>query len=135
MGAKQYDDEKKQASNSEEIAALIPAHVRAWVQLVTHVKNDASVPKEKKATLTACHSSAADLEVIRGHALTCYQKKANRQKAWGDTDRFNIELMVIPELRAVTNEIMAAIALKPGVEIKRGAPPRNPNVRKVVAGL
>ena len=135
VGTKQYDDEKKQVSSSEEIGALVPAHVRAWVQLVTFVKNDASVPPEKKTALTAYHSSAGDLEAIRGHVLTCYQKKAYRQKAWGDTDRFKIELMVIPELRAVTNEIMAAIALKPGVEIKRGAPPRNPNVRKVVAGL
>eukprot|EP00959_Pyramimonas_sp_CCMP1952_P098944 2068343-Pyramimonas_sp.AAC.1 len=34
-GTKQYDDEKKAAASSEDIAALVPAHVRAWVQLVT----------------------------------------------------------------------------------------------------
>ena len=135
VGTKQYDDERKRMASTEEIAGLVPAHVRAWVQLVTAVKNDASVPTEKKTELTKYHNSARDLDAIRGHVLTCFQKKAYRQKAWGDNDRFKIELMVIPELRAVSNEIMAAIALKPGVEVKRGAPPRNPNVRKVVAGL
>eukprot|EP00959_Pyramimonas_sp_CCMP1952_P023967 502307-Pyramimonas_sp.AAC.1 len=50
-GTNQYDDEKKVAASSEEIAALLAAHVRAWVQLATCVKNDASVPNEKKSAL------------------------------------------------------------------------------------
>ena len=62
--------------------------------------------------------------------IFCFQKKAFRPRARGDEDRFKIELLFIPELRPASNEIVAAIALEPEVELKRGAQPRNPNVRK-----
>eukprot|EP00959_Pyramimonas_sp_CCMP1952_P249588 5217312-Pyramimonas_sp.AAC.1 len=42
--------------------------------------------------------------------------------------------MVIPELGGATNEIIAPTALKT-VVIKRRAPRRSPNIRKLVAGL
>ena len=58
-------------------------------------------------------------------------KKAYRQRSW-PSDKWNLELVVVPEIREVMLEICNAIKSKEGTEEKRGTPPRNPNVRTVV---
>ncbi|CAK0856257.1 unnamed protein product [Prorocentrum cordatum] len=120
-GAKAYEQEKQATTTSEERSQLVPSHVRAWIELVNCVRADKSVPDKKKTALIAYHTSQSDINAVGAHVITCFQKKCYRQKAWGDKDRFKIELLVIPEVRTVATEIMNAIALKPEVEIEKGA--------------
>eukprot|EP00959_Pyramimonas_sp_CCMP1952_P144717 3029139-Pyramimonas_sp.AAC.1 len=110
---------------------MTPSHERCWIALISMIAKDESVPKEKKTQLQV-HSQK--VSSVSGQVLTCMQKKCHRQKAWSE-DRWRINLMVVPELRAVQMEAMAAIAAKPQVEVKAGAPARNPNVRSVVSTL
>ncbi|CAK0871422.1 unnamed protein product [Prorocentrum cordatum] len=126
QGTKKYEAEKKVALSIEERALLVPASA---------AKLDKSAPDEKKKPVIAYHSSQSDINAILGHVITCHQKKAHRQKTWGDNDRYKIALLAIPKLSVASVEIFTVIALEPEAEVKKGAPPRNPNIRKVFAGL
>ena len=131
---KAYDSERKtykEQKNYDAMSAMTPTHERCWISLIAQIAKDESVPKEKKVNLLAYSETCKS---VTGQILTCMQKKCHRQKQWTE-DRWRINLMVVPELRTIQMEAMAAIAMKPKVEVKMGAPSRNPNVRSVVSTL
>ena len=127
-------DKKNLRGNGPEIAKLMPAHERAWVALLAIIADDPSIPEDKKTALKNYVDTTSDRAAIQGTVITCFVKKAYRQKSW-TKGSWRIELMTIPELRAVQNEAYQAVCAKPEVMRKAGAPSRNPNVRAVIKTL
>ena len=64
-------------------------------------------------------------EQVTGTVIACLAKKAFPRHGWA-WDRYRIELLVVPEIRAVMMDAHRAILAKPRADERRGAPTRIP---------
>ena len=77
-----HTDKKNLRGNGPEIAKLMPAHERAWVALLAIIADDPSIPEDKKTALKNYVDTTSDRAAIQGTVITCFVKKAYRQKSW-----------------------------------------------------
>ena len=124
---REYNQTRKhliQQNKRVEVLKMTPPHERAWIALCAAISSDASLDKAQVVNLMQ-YTSEITSEQVKGTVITCLAKKAFPRQGWA-WDRYRIELLVVPEIRAVMMEAHRAILAKPRTEERRGAPPRIP---------
>ena len=131
---KEYEAARKSLRDKgdmEGLKQLVPVHERLWITLVSLVREDETVAKDKKLKV---EQYAQEVESLKGKVVTCMCKRCHRQKGWS-IDKYRVTLMLTPDLRSVQQEVIDCIATKAGCEVKSGPPARNSNAREVVSTL